>query len=695
MKVFKFVLIAVAVLVVLFIGAAIFFVATFDPNAYKEQIVAKTKEATGRDLALAGDIDLSVFPWLGFSLGSTQFGNAPGFGKAPMASVDEVDVRVALTPLLKGQVQAAKVKLNGLKVNLQKNAQGVTNWDDLVKETDSEEEEVASSETPEFELAINGVEITDAELLWQDDQAGTKIQIAPLNLTTGEIIDGKPTDVNLDLKMKNSAPAVDAEVALDTNALFDSKKQLLNLSNLVLTLKATGEPFPNGAVDLNLKSNVNGDLNSQQFTLNDTNIALTGTGDTFAGGTMMINLDSNIVANVQTQQYESDAIRIEIDGEGESLPNGKLKALLQTALQMNLDKETVQLSSLSIAMDDTQLNGNASIQSFEKPKIKFSLASKLLDLDKLLPTSSTEEKAESTPADENEPIELPTETMRDLYVNGDITVDTLKISGMTMTNVKATISAQNGLLQVTPMSMNLYDGTMKGKASVDVRGKTPKYALATDLAGVQIDKLSIDFLGEEQAYMRGISNLSLDINTTGNSVGELKRALGGKVNLNAGNGALRDKELAAKVEKAAAFMKGREPKPTGEEVVFDKLFGTFNIANGLSDNKDFKLDTPLIFANGEGKIDIGQSKTDYTLSVGLSEEPGKFAIPITIKGPFDDLSYGIDLQAALKAKQTAIVEEKKEELKEEIEEKKAEKVEELKEKIGDKLGDKLKDIKLF
>ena len=232
--------------------------------------------------------------------------------------------------------------------------------------------------------------------------------------------------------------------------------------------------------------------------------------------------------------------------------------------------------------------------------------------------------------------------------------------------------------------MNLYDGSMKGKASVDVRGKTPKYRLATDVAGVQIDKLSMDFLGEEKAYMRGLSNLSLDVNTTDNSVAELKRALGGRVNLNAGNGALRDKELAAKVEKAIAFIKGREPKPSGEELVFDKLFGTFNITNGLSDNKDFKLDTPLIFANGIGKVDIGKSTTNYTISIGLSEEPGKFVIPITIKGPFDDLSYGIDLQAALKAKQTAVVEEKKEELKQDFEEKKQEKIDDLKEKLRDK-----------
>ena len=170
----------------------------------------------------------------------------------------------------------------------------------------------------------------------------------------------------------------------------------------------------------------------------------------------------------------------------------------------------------------------------------------------------------------------------------------------------------------------------------------------------------------------------------------LKRALAGKVNLNAGDGALRDKKMATYIEKAAAFMKGREPKATGEEVVFNKLFGTFNITSGLADNKDFKLDSPLIFAKGEGEVDIGQSKTDYKISIGLSDEPGGYAIPITIKGPFNDLSYGIDLQAALDAKQAAIVEEKKEELIEEFEEKKAEKVEELKEKLGDILKDKIK-----
>ena len=293
--------------------------------------------------------------------------------------------------------------------------------------------------TPEVDVVINGIEITDAELLWQDDQVGTKIQIAPFNLITGELVDGKATDVKMDLKLKNAAPVMDASLVVTTKALFDSKAQTLSLQGLDVNLHSTGESFPNGAMDLDLTSNVSGNFATQKYSMQNTDIKIAGTGDAF--------------------------------------PEGKLDVSMQTNIDADVANEALSLSSLVVSMLDTKLTGNASVKSFSKPDVKFSLASELLDLDKLLPTSSAEEKAESTPADENEPIELPTKTLRDMRVNGDITVGKLIVSGMTMTNVKATVTAKDGLLQVTPMSMNLYDGTMKGKASVDVRGDTPKYAL--------------------------------------------------------------------------------------------------------------------------------------------------------------------------------------------------------------------------
>ena len=631
-----------------------FFLSTLDLNNYKELIAKKTKEATGRDLVITGDIKNSWWP-LGISLGKTTFGNAPGFGNAPMATVDEVSISVAVLPLLKSKVEASKLILHGLKVNLSKNAQGVTNWDDLIPEETSSEEssnETSGGSSAAPEIVINGIDISDAELLWQDDQVGTKVQVAPFNLTTGELGDGKATDVKMDLKLKNAEPVMDASLVIVTKALFDSQAQTLSLSNLDVELHSTGESFPNGAMELDLTSDVSGNFATQKYAMQNTDIKIVGTGDAF--------------------------------------PEGKLDVSMQTNIDADVANEALSLSSLVVSMLDTQLTGDASVKSFSKPDVKFSLASELLDLDKLLPTSSAEEKAESTPADKDEPIELPTKTLRDMRVNGDITVGKLIVSGMTMTNVKATVTAKDGLLQVTPMSMNLYDGTMKGKASVDVRGDTPKYALATDIANVAIDKLSIDFLGEKQAYIRGVSNLSLDIYTTGNSVAQLKQALGGKVNLKASDGALRDAKLAANVEKAAALLRQRDAKPSGEELVFDELFGSYNIAKGVATNKDLTFKSQVVNAKGEGVVDIGKSETDYKIAIGLSDESGKCGVPVKIKGPFDDPSYGLDTEGLLKCTSSEKIAEKKEELKEEFEEKKEEKLKDLEEKLGDELKDKIK-----
>lgn len=703
MKFIKYTAIIVSVLLVLFVAAAIYFVATFDPNAYKDQIVAKTKEATGRDLILDGDISISVFPWLGFSLGSTKFGNAPGFGEVPMASVEEVDVRIALAPLLKGKINAAKIKLHGLHVDLQKNVNGVTNWDDLIKEAESSSEpeekitspDVSSPQPQLYEFMIGGVEIKDANLSWQDDQAGTKLEIAPFNLNTSEIQAGVSTPIKIDMTLKNASPAVNAELVLNAKVLFDPKNHVIDISDLDLETKTTGEPFPNGALDLILSADVTGDLTSQEFKISNTNILVTGTGDAFAGGEIDIEVNSNILAKISTQEYTTEKIEIKVKGVGDAFPNETLSLFLQSALNLNLEKEAAVLSSLVMEIDDTRLTGNVSVLSFDKPKIKFNLASKLLDLDKLMPPSDeTQVKNSSTSpsgssSDENTPIEIPTETLRGLYVNGDIVIDTLKVSGMTMTNMNAKISAQNGLLQISPMSMNLYGGTMKGKTSLDVRNNTPSYKLRTVIEGVQIDQLSVDFLGKEQAYIRGNSDLDLNLITIGNSVAQLKRELDGKLVLNAANGALRDKKLAANVEKAVALLKGREPKPTGEELVFDKLFGTFNIVKGVANNDDFILNTPLVAAKGKGEIDIGRSATDYEVSIGLAEKEESCGVPITVKGPFEKPRYGIDIRAALICTQSEKIEEKKQELKEKLDEK-------LQEELGEELGKGVLDkLKLF
>ena len=125
-----------------------------DPNDYKDDITTAVRDATGRELTIDGNLELSVFPWLGLSLGRTRLGNAPGFGDQPMAQVEAVDIKVKLLPLLKSQLEMKTVLLRGLQLNLARKADGRSNWDDLtgqpaeVTETPSEKAPPADESGP-------------------------------------------------------------------------------------------------------------------------------------------------------------------------------------------------------------------------------------------------------------------------------------------------------------------------------------------------------------------------------------------------------------------------------------------------------------------------------------------------------------------------------------------------------------------
>ena len=71
-----------------------------NPNDFKPRIVKAVKEATGRDLALPGQIKLSVFPAIALELGPAKGGNPAGFATQPFAAVKHFDLHVALLPLL-------------------------------------------------------------------------------------------------------------------------------------------------------------------------------------------------------------------------------------------------------------------------------------------------------------------------------------------------------------------------------------------------------------------------------------------------------------------------------------------------------------------------------------------------------------------------------------------------------------------
>lgn len=248
-KVLKVIGLFLAAVVVLLIVTAVALPLFIDANEFKPRIEAAVEDATGRDLEIAGDIELSVFPWLGVDLGAVRLGNAEGFGDEPFASIEGVQVRVKLLPLLSREVEIGKVVVQQPRVRLARNAEGRSNWDDLVEGTAQETtpQEEGQPEPPEFSVA--GVEIRSAEVHYLDAVAGFEASLEAFDLVTGEL--ALPADFPLSMqgRFAVSEPEVAGTFAFQGHVAVDPESQRYELTQSTLSFGTTGAVLPVSPLD--------------------------------------------------------------------------------------------------------------------------------------------------------------------------------------------------------------------------------------------------------------------------------------------------------------------------------------------------------------------------------------------------------------------------------------------------------------
>ncbi len=236
MRALKLVVYAVLGLVALLVIGVVIVAATFDPNAYRPQIVGMVKQKTGRDLAI-GDIGLKFFPKLGAQLKQVSLAQRSGTGE--FAGVDNAQVYVALLPLLSREVVVDEVRIDGLRANLEKHADGTTNFDDLLQPRPAEEK---PAPTPPAQggrpvrFDINGIHVTNARLTWKDATNGNDVAVDLTELSTGRIREQQPVDLHLAAAVRGAQPKLALQTRLDGTLDFDLAAQRFHVAGLRLQL---------------------------------------------------------------------------------------------------------------------------------------------------------------------------------------------------------------------------------------------------------------------------------------------------------------------------------------------------------------------------------------------------------------------------------------------------------------------------
>jgi AsmA protein len=255
-------ILGIAVLGIIAIGAVAITLAYLDPNDYKDTIASKVKAETGRDLRIDGNIGLTFYPWLGLDVEGVSLSNASGFGDAPFLQTKTIKARAKLLPLLRKELEMDTLVLHGATINLAKNAEGVTNWDDLVKPK-AESSDSSDQAMPLAALVLGGIDIKDANIHWRDMQQGVEYKITNANIGTGELKLGEPIDITADLNASASKPALSSAIKFKGTVAYADGGDVLTLKPMLLEATVKGKKIPGGQTVVKLSSEINVDVSNE------------------------------------------------------------------------------------------------------------------------------------------------------------------------------------------------------------------------------------------------------------------------------------------------------------------------------------------------------------------------------------------------------------------------------------------------
>ena len=182
----KRVLLILAGVAVLLVVVALIAPSFIDWNQYKREIAEPIERATGRTLAVNGDLSLSVLPTPRVSAADVRLSTAGG--DADFLTLRALDVQVALWPLLRGEIQVISVRLVEPEFFLEVAADGAANWQfDTGAPGPADEPEAAAAP-----ISVERVVIANGALNYIDATTGRveRIEAIAATFTADDLVQG-------------------------------------------------------------------------------------------------------------------------------------------------------------------------------------------------------------------------------------------------------------------------------------------------------------------------------------------------------------------------------------------------------------------------------------------------------------------------------------------------------------------------
>ena len=573
----------VAGLVAVVLVTVVVIISTTDINQYKGQIIELVEDATGRNLQIGGDLKfaLSLVPTV--VVEDVKFSNASWGSKPEMMSLKKFELKVALLPLITGNIQVNKIILIDPEILLETNKQGTGNWEFFAN---NKPEKTAEYKGRVPSVVVNEVHIENATITYIDGVTGQKTNLLIAQITAES--DGINDPLSLIIE------AAYNELPISVTGHLGSLNQFTSNDNYPLDLVIEMS-------DANLA--LNGQINKP----------MDGKGLNFA---MKFDVDS--LAKLSTLL-------------GSDLPDF---GPINIAGTITDEKDSYSIKSLVLIAGNSDLSGEVTANLATKhPSITATLNANLIDIAEITGDEKKEKATKNTRLFSSAPI--PLATLKSINAKLSLNAKKIKTNSMMLADTQATVSLKEGVLTIKPLNSLMAGGKLAGSIDLNASGKLAVLSTTISITGLEPNKLN-----KLNGKLTGAkTDVNFNVRGSGNSVSQIMTNLNGKLLIKVDKGIITDSITGALgadaftelVSMLTPFSQSSDSTQLQCAVV------NFDITDGIATtNKGIAVSTNQMNMIGSGVINLETEGLDIGIKPepkeGLGINAGKFASFVRVGG---------------------------------------------------------------
>ena len=464
--------------------AALFLVPSFlDWEGFKPEITERLEAITGRTLAMDGPLKVSILPTPTIEATDLRLANVPGAANADMARIKSLELKLALGPLLGGEIAVTGLEMAEPVIELQRLADGQPNW--LFESVPGPASGGGAAEDAE----------ADVELTRLDSAA----------ITDGTIVyrhaDGRPPERIEGIDVTLSARTLDGPFRGEGTFTVRGRPVAFQL--------ATSTLRDDGTVPISVEANFGGERGRARF-----EGIIRGDGETPA-------FDGN--ARIEAADFGALLSALAVDLG--ALPAAPLAGEFDARSALSLSAEAIAADQLQVRLGESQATGALSWRSGDIPQLDADIALNRIDLDRFLPAQASGDAGQPGDKAALAPLQTIPDDVRqvipaDVAATIDLRIGTLTWREGVIRQARTKLVLDDGVVTLQPAS-----ALLPGGADVRFAGRLTQggdrpwmqgvVEIAADDLRAILSWLAVD-VGDVPADRLRRLNASADLSASGN-----------------------------------------------------------------------------------------------------------------------------------------------------------------------------------